>query len=164
MRRTLLALGLALSLVAVGDTQAQSPGFSTLEERMSAADFRRAGLDKLSPEELAALNAWLQQDASRRPVASAAPAGDQRGFEDERRAEDPDGPVVSRLVGESTGFTYGTVFRLENGQVWRSTDRNSTLSGVRMTNPRVEIRKALMGNWRLRLEGYNTATTVERLE
>ena len=38
---------------------AQTPT-STLEERMSQADFRAAGLDHLSPEQLKNLNQWLQ--------------------------------------------------------------------------------------------------------
>ena len=164
MLRTLLALGLALSLSGIDAAQAQSSGFSTLEERMSAADFRRAGLEKLSAEELAALNAWLQKDAGQRPVAAATAGGDRLGFEDAERASNGDGPITSRLVGESTGFSYGTTFKLENGQVWRSTDRNSRLTGVRLSNPGVEIRKGIMGNWRLKLDGYNTTVNVERVE
>jgi hypothetical protein len=160
MRRSFLALVLAASIIPAAALQATS--FSTLEERMSAAEFRNAGLDKLSPEELAELNAWLAKNGASRSTA-AAPSEDRRGL---REAPSPAtrGPVISRLVGESTGWTYGTVFRLENGQVWRSVDRDSRLTGVRLTNPSVEIRQGLMGNWRLKFADYNTTTQVERVE
>lgn len=160
MRRSFLALVLAASIVPAAALQAAS--FSTLEERMSAAEFRSAGLEKLSPEELAALNDWLAKNGANRG-SMATPAEDRRGL---REAPSPStrGPVTSRLVGESTGWTYGTVFRLENGQVWRSVDRESRLTGVRLTNPSVEIRQGLMGNWRLKFADYNTTTQVERVE
>src|SRR5690625_5867296 len=34
--------------------------FSSLEERMTGKEFKQAGLHKLSEDELAALNAWIQ--------------------------------------------------------------------------------------------------------
>ena len=52
MRRILLPLALAAAFSA-GMAQAQT--FSSLEERMTESEFRAAGLDKLSEEELAAL-------------------------------------------------------------------------------------------------------------
>lgn len=158
MRRFGLALILLASMCAMGATQAQQ--FSSVEERMSAADFKRAGLDKLSAEELAALNEWLQQDSTRRVAAVAAE--DRRGM----RAQTPsdERPVTSRLPGEFTGFSNGTVFRLENGQVWRSIDPEGTLEGVRLSNPSVTIKKGLFGIWRLYVEGYNTSAKVERVE
>jgi len=159
MRRALLALVLATSLLPATPLEASS--FSTLEERMSAAEFREAGLEKLSAEELAALNAWLsKQGTGGGPAASTE---DRRGLREASTAAS-NGPIRSRLVGESTGWTYGTVFRLENGQVWRSVDRDSELSGIRVSNPAVEIRQGVMGTWRLKFADYNTAARVERVE
>lgn len=159
MRRTLLTLTVALTLALPASAQAQA--FSTLEERMNATEFRNAGLEKLSADELAALNAWLQANGTR--PATAAAGGDRRGLT-EASSDDTRGPVSSRLVGESTGWSYGTVFRLENGQVWRSVDRNSRLAGIRISNPSVVIRRGLMGNWRLKFDDYNATTQVERVE
>lgn len=171
------AIVLAFTLAASAAVAAAAPGFSTLEERMSAEEFQRAGLDKLDAAELAALNAWLQEQA--RPTAAAAPqavatqaaapqavavAGDdRRGFRERVPAEGRE-PIRSRLIGESTGWSYGTVFRLENGQTWRAVERGSRLSGVRLHNPQVEIRQGVMGDWRLKFEDYNTRTRVERIE
>ena len=159
MRRSFLALVLAASIVPVA---VQATSFSTLEERMSAVEFRSAGLEKLTPEELAALNAWLAKNGTGHGSTVAA-LDDRRGLP-EATSADSRGPIRSRLVGESTGWTYGTVFRLENGQVWRSVDRNSPLGGIRLSNPVGEIRQGVMGNWRLKFADYNTSTQVERVE
>lgn len=158
MRRIGLVLFLVASLSAVGAAQAQQ--FSSVEERMSAADFKRAGLDKLSEEELAALNTWLQQDSTRR--VTAAPAEDRRGIRATSQSDAQ--PVSSRLPGEFKGWSNGTVFRLENGQVWRSVDSDSTLTAVNLPSPMVTIRKGFLGNWRMTVEGYNTSVKVERVE
>ena len=155
MRAPVLAI--VLSLAALSGT-ASAQTFSTLEERMSAAEFERAGLYKLSPEELAALNAWLQ----RHQQAQMAQA-DSRGFAPSRGASD-DRPVRSRLVGTLDGFRNGTVFRLENGQVWMSIDPEAVLEGVTLEAPAVTVEKSLFGTWRLRVEGYNTSAKVERVQ
>ena len=54
-------------LAAATCAGAQTPS-STLEERMSQAEFRAAGLDKLSPQELAQLNSWLETHGGTRVV------------------------------------------------------------------------------------------------
>lgn len=157
MRHAASLLALAL-LTAAGSVAAQ--GFSTVEERMSAAEFREAGLDTLTEAQLQALNAWLQRD--RRCVAADAPALDARGLRPE--ALDDEADIVSTLPGTFTGWQGGEVFTLANGQVWRSIDPGSSLSGVNLSNPRVTIRKGLFGAWRLKVEGYNASVKVERVE
>ncbi|NNJ64680.1 MAG: hypothetical protein HKP16_03880, partial [Xanthomonadales bacterium] len=49
-----------LLLVAAAPLQA-ADGFSSLEEQMSGKEFTEAGLDKLSQDELDALNAWIRR-------------------------------------------------------------------------------------------------------
>jgi hypothetical protein len=160
------ALSIALTLFAfAGPIAAQT--FSTVEERMSAAEFREAGLDTLTDAQLQALNAWLQRD--RRCVAPGAAAtsppastNDTRGLRPE--ALDDEADIVARLPGTFTGWEGGAVFRLDNGQVWRSVDSGSSLRGVNLQNPRVTISKGVFGSWRLKVEGYNAVVKVERVE
>ena len=168
MRRTFIALGLALSLAA-GAVQAQAPNFSTLEERMSAADFRRAGLDKLSAEELAALNAWLQQDAQRRGgvAAVAPPPGDaDAGFARGGLFDGTSGPdrITSSIPGDFLGWEGGDdEFTLANGQVWRTIESGSRLR-VRMKDPRVIIERGVLDSWYLRVDGNNQRVRVRRVK
>src|SRR5688572_3488323 len=103
MRRMLLPALLAFALTA-GTAAAQE--FSSLEERMSAKEFHEAGLDKLSPEELARLNAWLAgrmqaQAQAAAPVAPAAP-DDRRGFRDN---DDNGEDIVSSIAGTFRGWS-----------------------------------------------------------
>ncbi len=110
---------------------------------MSPAEFKAAGLDKLSAQELATLNRWLQgkvEAATTQAVAavreSAREEGRQevivknRGFFDFGSSE----PIVGVLQGEFRGFGKGRVYVLDNGQEWEQTDA-STLAGVRKQSP-----------------------------
>lgn len=161
MRRIRLALALLL-LSASAALCAQS--FSSLEERMSQRDFENAGLQKLSADELAFLNRWLQERGLSAPAANAAGvagAADRIGLPP---ARDPSNEIVrSRLLGSFRGWSGNTVFRLENGQVWQQTD-GGRLAGVNLDSPPVTIRKSLFGAWYLSVEGYNTRAKVQRLE
>ena len=55
-----------LACVAIAAPLAFAQQFSSVEERMSSADFKAAGLDKLSPEELAKLNAFIKNEVETR--------------------------------------------------------------------------------------------------
>lgn len=153
------SLCLGLSLLFVGSVQAAT--FSTVEERMSSAQFKAAGLDKLSPEELAALNAWLQNNASAAGTTQgyAAPAEDRIGF----RQETVTGVVVSRIVGPFTGWDGKTKFTLENGQIWEQAEQGG-LRGVNLDSPMVTIEPGMFGSWRIKIEGLNATTRVKRIK
>jgi len=154
-----IALALFLALAAPG---AQSQEFSSLEERMTHSEFKAAGLDKLTPEELAALNAWLQnRTAGTTPAATYVPPpqDDRIGFRDapEERS------VVSRIAGPFTGWSGDTKFTLENGQVWEQVE-SASLRGVSVDSPAVTIEPAFMGSWLLRVEGFNQRVRVRRIK
>jgi hypothetical protein len=157
LRIALLAavLGLPLSLPVAG------ADFSSLEERMSDAEFKAAGLDKLTPEQLAALNAWLQRrTAGTAPAATYVPPSDDRiGFRDPVSSEG----VVSRIAGEFSGWSGDTRFTLENGQVWEQAESGS-MRGVSVDSPAITIKPAFMGSWLLKVEGFNKAIRVRRVK
>ena len=158
MKELLLAITLFTCGCAFGTVSAQP--FSSLEERMSAADFEAAGLDKLSPEELERLNAWLRSHTAAQAQGSYPPAGDRIGFRD----PGPTGTVVSQIDGEFTGWSGRTVFRLKNGQVGQQIDSDARLGGVRLDSPGVRIEQGLFGSWLLQVDGYNSQVRVKRLQ
>ena len=128
---------------------------------MSAADFKAAGLDKLSPEELERLNAWLRGNVGTAQAAGSYPPGaDRIGFRD----PDPTGTVVSQIDGPFTGWTGRTVFRLKNGQVWQQIDSDARMGGVNLDSPGVRIEQGLFGSWMLQVDGYNSQVRVKRLK
>lgn len=157
---SILRLTAAGLLLAAAPLLASAQSFSTLEERMSAAQFSAAGLDKLSAEELAALNAWLQQNVQQGNATAAPAAASRIGFDQD--PTDGSGMVRSRLLGEFRGWEGKTVFPLENGQVWQQVG-NDKWAGVKASDPTVVIEPAAFGSWRLKVDGYNTSTKVKRV-
>ena len=145
-------------------TAAAAQEFSSLEERMSAADFKAAGLDKLTPAELEQLNSWLRNKGVS-AAQTAAPAvnvyEDRRGFLES--APGSDEPIVSRVRGEFRGWdSRGDRIELENGQIWEVIDGSTRLL-VRLTNPTVTIEPGMMNGWNLTVDGYNTRARVKRV-
>lgn len=162
----------AVLLGLSGPALAQRVVEGDLQQQMSPAEFKAAGLDKLSPAELAALNGWLQgkvaavtADVRERAREEAREEGRQevikktRGFFDFGSKE----PIVSTLPGEFRGFGKGRRYVLANQQEWLQTD-DATLSGVRRTDPEVTITPGLMGSWYLQVKGSNTRTKVQRIK
>lgn len=159
--RTLTLLLLAALALPLSAQQGSRP----IEQEMTPEQFKAAGLDKLTPEELANLNAWLGRKISAETQRAAAQ--EKQRLEQENRGFWPFGssePIVSRIVGEFRGFQMGRVYTLENGQVWKQVEP-ATLAGVRMTNPQVTLKPAAIGTWwYMKVEGYNTFAKVQRIK
>lgn len=136
-----------------------------LQQEMSPEEFKAAGLDKLSAEELARLNAWLDRKIGVETTRATAEAQrkvreDARGFFNFGSLE----PIDSSLVGEFRGFQKGRNYTLANGQEWEQIEEAS-LAGVRKTNPKVKITPSRVGNaWYLAIDGYNTRAKVRRIK
>ena len=163
MRRHALVISIVTSLLlATFAVSIQAQQFSSLEERMSPADFKAAGLDKLSPEELARLNAFVRTETEQRVSEARGKQDPKRvGFHDSGANRDP---VVSHIPGTFHGWDGATTFHLENGQVWRQINSDSRLLGIRMQNPEVTIKPGLFGSWELSVKGYSAVAKVERIQ
>ena len=166
--RLLACAAVLLSLSAPALAQRVVQG--DLQQQMSPAEFKAAGLDKLNAAELATLNRWLQgkvEAATTEAVAAvreeAREEGRQevivknRGFFDFGSNE----PISGVLQGEFRGFGKGRIYVLDNGQQWEQTDTTS-VSGVRKQSPKVSISPGVMGVWYLKVEGVNTQPKVRR--
>lgn len=164
----LACAALLLSLSAPALAQRVVDG--DLQQQMSPAEFKAAGLDKLSAQELATLNRWLQgkvEAATTQAVAAvrekAREQGRQevivknRGFFDFGSSE----PITGVLQGEFRGFGKGRVYVLDNGQEWEQTDSTSVV-GVRKQSPKVSIKPGVMGVWYMKVEGVNSQPKVRR--
>lgn len=162
MPRPLLPLALlaALALSPLA-ARAQQP----IEREMTPQEFKAAGLDKLSAEELAKLNQWLGRKIDTVVTEATAQAKDK--VEEENRGFFHFGsnePIVARMTGQFRGFAKGREFTLDNSQVWRQTD-GASLVGVKLDAPEVRITPSIAGNsWYLAVKGYNTRAKVERVK
>lgn len=153
-----LSAFVAALLFCLAATQASAQTTApTLEERMSQAEFHAAGLDKLSPEELANLNAWMSAHggAVRYVGTSGAPAFDTDVGE--RSAID------STIAGTFKGWRGHTVFTLENGQQWAQAESGSFNAGD-FESPKVRIKPMMMGSWLMVVEGCGCSVRVRRVK
>ena len=95
--------------------------------------------------------------AAATPVAPAPEAA--FGLESRRSAVQD---ISSTLPGLFEGWDRNTRFTLANGQVWQVSD--GTAASVYLRSPRVTVRRAALGSFRLEIEGVNQAPRVQRVE
>ena len=163
----LRTLALAL-LLACGAAVAQSQT-PPIEQQMTPEEFKAAGLDKLTPEELARLNTWLGRTITQQTQQAAEKAAVQatEKVKQENRGFfhfGEDTPIDAHLVGEFRGFQKGHTYTLDNGQVWQQVD-DAELPGVRLDAPTVDIKPAIVGNtWYMKVGKYNTRAQVKRIK
>ena len=171
------------SLAPAAVWAAEPPRFSA---RLTPEQFQAAGLDKLTPEQLAALDRFVAGDnevataAAVKEAASTSAVAKEAASGVAAKAMAPATPpkprsllvrllpgtrieyetVETRIVGEFRGWEGRARFRLENGQVWRqiSGDNYSTPP---MPAPRVWIEPGALGAFFLRIEGVNPRVKVE---
>src|SRR5206468_9371297 len=113
----------------------------SIQEMMSPEEFKAAGLNKLSPEELQKLDAWLQgyrQVAEKKATARA-----------ERTKLDL---LVSRVDGSFNGLTGGTVIRLEDGTAWKQANADDHFRPRVTDHPGAVVVHTLFG-YKMRIEG-----------
>lgn len=149
--RLLLPAALALFIAAM-PVMAQQ--FSSLEERMSAADFKTAGLDKLSPQELQFLDGWLRTHEQ----VKAVTASGQPVFYPDNKPRDR---FTTHLVGHFDGWAGQTVFTLDNGEVWKQAE-SGAYSCPSIDNPQVTIKPMILGSWLMYVQGCNQSVRVDR--
>lgn len=156
-----LALASLLALAPALHAQQAAP----IEQQMTPEQFKAAGLDRLDPEQLRNLNAWLNGAIDKHATKAAETAKQQvkeenRGFLYVGGSE----PINGRISGEFRGFAQGRSYTLDNGHVWRQID-NASLSGVRLDAPEVKISPSMVGNaWYMTVGRYNTRAKVERIK
>jgi hypothetical protein len=96
------------------------------------------------------------------PAATVATttSGDKRGFED----KDLDKTVVvSPLIGEFKGWDGETIFKLQNGMIWKQTEKGRQITKL-LINPVVTITPGMFNSWHLTVEGYNRNVQVDRIQ
>lgn len=154
-----------LSACAIGTAAARD--MRPIEQRFNAAQLREAGLDTLTPAQLAALNRLLaMEEASAMPapapattpaVATPAPAIDPGLLEGAI-----EGPVRSRAVGRIDGWAPGSVFTLANGQQWRVL-KGAVRLRTPLDAPQIEVAAGMGGRWFLQVDPDQPRARVQRI-
>ena len=140
-----------------------------IEQRLSAEEMHEAGLDTLSPAQLAALNRLLRAKAApgappapdtvtaAAPPAAvpATPGGHYIGLDDK--------PIRSRVRGDVAGWEPGTVFVLENGQQWKVLKGQMKLRAP-MQAPEIVVVPGIAGRWFLQVDEDLPKARVYRID
>jgi len=122
-----------------------------IRQFMTPSEFKSCGLEKLSPDELARLDAWLQLYTCQLV----------EGFASRQTSLSTPYRIDSRITGTFKGWDGETIFKLENGQVWQQ----SSYGYVSCYSycPCVSIQRT-NGRYRMKVEGVRETVYVERLK
>ena len=151
--------------VAIAQTAQPAASQQAIQNQMTPEEFKAAGLDKLSADELARLNAWLGRTLDTETAKAAAEAKqkvehESRGFFNFGSEE----PIVAHINGEFRSFGKAKTYTLDNGQVWQQID-DAELVARHLVNPEVNIKPAMVGNsWYMAVGKYHARAQVKRIK
>lgn len=137
---------------------AYARGESTVAVQQAVREVEKTSAEQVrAAEKKAAETAVAEYRQKQEPGVAARALETVRGKPSTDAAE----RFTARIVGEFRGWSGGTYFPLENGQVWRQVGgENNELRP--MQNAEVEIYKSGNGYWRLKYGG--AWITVKRLQ
>lgn len=173
LRRRLLVLALGLAVTPAMRATQSVPSFSAT---LSTEQRKSLGLEKLSPHEIAALDAAVEayrnsteanvvKRAAESAVAEyrkqAEPAVAARAVDAYKRkqAETHQELIEAKIDGRFTGWDGHTEFKLDNGQIWRQVGSDMYYLSPQQNTP-IEIRLSKYGSYRLHLSDGAWVTVV----
>jgi len=139
-------LGLCLIFTCVAPVRAAREEMSgSIEQIMTPGEFKAAGLNKLSPEELQKLNAWLQgyREVTEKTASKKATEVASRTKMD---------MLVSRVDGSFNGLTGRSVIRLEDGTVWKQANAEDRYRPRVTDHPAAVVIHGIFG-YKMQVEG-----------
>src|SRR5437588_12059790 len=136
-----LTLILSLCLISLFTAPGLRAQEGSIKESMSPEEFHRAGLDKLSDEELKNLDRWLQGD--REKTAKKAAATTAKAKMD---------VIVSRVNGSFGGLSGRTVIQLDDGTAWKQANAEDRFRGSSVDHPGAAVVHGVFG-YKMRIEG-----------
>ena len=147
------------------DASSEKPSRS-VEETMRPEEFKAAGLDKLSEDELQHLDAWLQgyRQAREKKAAEQEKAKAQEEIQKAKKEATEEAnrnsvsartkldSLVSRVDGTIEGIKGNTVIRLEDGTVWKQANRDDRYRASVPDHPAAVVLHTTFG-YKMRIEG-----------
>ncbi len=125
----------------------QAPSLD-VRQLMTKSEFQQAGLDKLAPEEVDALNVWVMKLAVELVKETQSKGGCST-------------PIETNIDGSFEGWDGDTVFKLRNGQIWKQSSYNYTYHYSYA--PEVLIYSS-GGTCKLKVDGVDGEISVDRLK
>jgi len=125
-------------------TSAQEKIGASIQQLMSPEEFRAAGLNKLSPEELQKLDAWLQgyRETTEKKTEKKVKQSFFKFGE----------PILSRVDGSFGGLKGRTLIKLEDGTVWKQANIDDHYGPSPIDHPGAEVVHTPLG-YKMRIQG-----------
>lgn len=95
-------------------------------------------------------------------VAPRTTPAERFGLEHQAAALEQADMIESRIAGRFEGWGPKSLIRLANGQVWQVVDDTSRM--IPRDNPKVTIRRGILGAFYLDIEGDNRSPRVRRVQ
>ena len=144
-----VGLGFCVTLACVAPAGAAQPETSgSIKEVMSPEEFKAAGLNKLSAEELQKLDAWLQGYRQVTEQAAEKKATAKASAESHAKMD----LLVSRVDGTFQGLTGRTIIRLEDGTAWKQANADDRYRAKVTDHPAAAVIHGVFG-YKMRIEG-----------
>lgn len=147
-----LAVFTSMNLAAAGPDSHDT--WRGLQSMMGSEEFKAAGLDKLSPEELHRLDQWLMHFLAYDSQQLIKTDTDIQNLQKS--------PVRRRIAGHFTGWSGDTLFTLDNGEVWKQ--RLPGRYAISLENPEIEIFRNLLGFFELKVVKTGSKIAVTRVK
>lgn len=119
----------------------------SIKEMMSPEEFKAAGLNKLSSEELEKLNAWLRgyRETTEKVTEKKTEKRVSKSFFHHE-------PIVSRVDGSFAGLKGRTVIKLEDGTVWKQANIDDHAGPSPIEHPGAAVVWTGLG-YKMRIQG-----------
>jgi len=141
MKNSLVAPALFCALVFFGVPHLHAQDEGSIKQAMSPEEFHKAGLDKLSDDELRNLDRWLRGDREKTSKKAAA-----------RTSKSKMDLIVSRVNGSFGGLGGATVIELEDGTAWKQANSDDHFRGSPVDHPGAAVIHGVFG-YKMRIEG-----------
>lgn len=96
------------------------------------------------------------------PVAAPAPAPGDFGLPKHRTPEERAG-IIAHVVGPLREWEPGTLFRLDNGQVWKAASEEKGYYPGIPDNAEVTIQESFFGGYRMEIKAIGRKIKVKRI-
>ena len=131
-----------------------------LQDSMTAQEFKAAGLEKLSAEELKNLNGWLQgyrRTTETKATERAAAETTKKVTEEvtkkaKAEAHQKIDRVESRVDGAVPHLTGHSIIKLEDGTMWKQANAEDRYASPPIDHPTAIVTRSTFG-WKMRISG-----------
>jgi hypothetical protein len=136
-------------------TETQEKPAGDIQDSMTSEEFKAAGLDKLSTDQLKSLNRWLQgyrHTAETKAAEKATEVATKKAEKERPRAALEYNEVTRVDDANFPGLTGHSIIKLENGTTWKQANKDDRFRAQITDHPPVKVMRGGFG-YKMRIVG-----------